>query len=248
MDDKNLDSLFRDKLPNYEVLPSPAAWSKLEEKLAGQKKKPFWLPLARYAAGFLLVLGIAGVISYLINIDTVTETELASNTPIIEAPESTPTLPSPFDTITREEDLPIKQPVSKPKPKKALPQRPSPSIDVTKQMASLPREVIVDPMPVATRPDTLWNESLALESITDHDVFAEAIAETTEAENEIAYKVTIVSRGYAIAPEKAELVEGIEGKLQKIGGFLSKVDREFGELQDAKNELFTVVMASKKEK
>nr|MBI1232676.1 hypothetical protein [Cytophagales bacterium] len=246
MDDKNLDSLFRDKLPNYEVLPSPGAWSKLEEKLEGQKKKPLWLPLARYAAGFLLVLGIAGLISYVINRDTLTETKLASETPIIEAQQNALTLPAPLDTVTREVEIPVEQPVSK--PKKALPQRPSPSIDVKKQMASLPREVMVDPMPVATRPDTLWNESLALESITDHDVFAEAIAETTEAENEIAYKVTIVSRGYAIAPEKAELVEGIEGKLQKIGGFLSKVDREFGELQDAKNELFTVVMASKKEK
>lgn len=69
------------------------------------------------------------------------------------------------------------------------------------------------------------------ESVTDND---------TE-----DYKIKIVSRGYAFAPEKENLVEEIESK---IGGFLHKVDQGFSGIQDKKDLLFASLTSKNNEK
>src|SRR5690606_40477525 len=45
--------------------------------------------------------------------------------------------------------------------------------------------------------------------------------------NEIAYKVTIISNGLRVAPEKETLVEEIEEKIDRLGGLINKVDQGF---------------------
>jgi hypothetical protein len=59
------------------------------------------------------------------------------------------------------------------------------------------------------------------------------------------YKVKIISNGYAIQPEKEKLVGTLENK---IGGFFSKLDEGFGDLQDAKNNLFASLTTKRDKK
>ncbi len=69
---------------------------------------------------------------------------------------------------------------------------------------------------------------------------------SVEEVEEVAYKVTIISNGLSPRQEKENLVEEIENKIGQLGGLLNKVDREFAELQDSKNNLFAS-LTSKRE-
>ncbi len=60
---------------------------------------------------------------------------------------------------------------------------------------------------------------------------------------EVTYKVTIISMGMKDSPEKQTLVGEIENKIDKIGGFIGKVDQGLADLQDAKNNLFANLTA-----
>lgn len=59
------------------------------------------------------------------------------------------------------------------------------------------------------------------------------------------YTVRVVSRGYALQPEKDKLVDELE---TKIGIFFTRVDEGFGELQDAKNTIFASLTTRKDRK
>jgi hypothetical protein len=109
-------------------------------------------------------------------------------------------------------------------------------------------ERLEESLPYSDQREEVWAEALAFDALTLPSDLDEVNLENQTTENEIAYTVRIVSRGYAIAPDKGQLVDGIENKLEKIGGFFTKVDKGFGDLQDAKNDLVFQVMASKKEK
>ncbi|HSI74706.1 MAG TPA: hypothetical protein VK957_02375 [Lunatimonas sp.] len=244
MDDKHLDTLFREKLSNHEIQPSPRAWSKLEQQLS-ENKKPLWLIWGNYAAGFLLLLGIGIGYQYW------NQTAPDSGKELIT--EITPVQPSPLapvDTVTVpkvSENPSIIQPAQR----KPAPSKPAPAYKPSEQLANVstdPTARLEESLPPADQREEVWTELLAVDLATIQLDIDEIIAEIPHQENEIAYTVKIVSRGYAIAPDKGQLVDGIENKLEKIGGFFTKVDKGFGDLQDAKNDLIFQVMASKKEK
>ncbi|WP_158859714.1 hypothetical protein [Lunatibacter salilacus] len=244
MDDKHLDTLFREKLSNHEIKPSPRAWFKLEQQLA-ENKKPLWLIWGQYAAGFLLLLGIGIGYQYW----NQTPSELGKEL-ITEIAQIQPTAPAPMDTVTVEKASEA-PPLFQPALIKPAPSKPAPAYKPSEQVATLPSdpsERLVESLPPADQREVVWTETLAFDLATMPLDIDEIITEIAPQEKEIAYTVKIVSRGYAIAPDKGQLVDGIENKLEKIGGFFTKVDKGFGDLQDAKNDLFVHVMASKKEK
>ncbi|MEO1052448.1 MAG: hypothetical protein AAFX87_17585 [Bacteroidota bacterium] len=55
MSGKDIDNLFRDKLEDFGKSPSSAAWSKLEGKLPGKRKKAIW-PFLSIAASIAILL------------------------------------------------------------------------------------------------------------------------------------------------------------------------------------------------
>lgn len=244
MDDKHLDTLFREKLSNHEIQPSLSAWSKLEQQL-GEKEKPIWLVWGNYAAGFLLLLGIGIGYEYW----NQTPTDLGKEM-ITEFAPSQPTPLAPMDTVTVpkvSETPPIVEPIQK------IPESPKPTpvhkpSNPLANVSSDSSRRLVETLPPSAQRKEVWSETLALDVLAIPLYLDEYIPEMPAQENEIAYTVKIVSRGYAIAPDKGQLVEGIENKLGKIGGFFTKVDKGFGDLQDAKNDLLFQVMASKKGK
>jgi hypothetical protein len=249
MDDRHLDVLFREKLSEHEITPSPKAWSKLEQQL-GKKEKPIWLVWGNYAAGFVLLVGIGIGIQYWNRTVPELEKELLAEIPLEQ--------PSPLiltDTMMAPEvaDTPNTSAQSQPAQKKTSPPNPETSSTniPNQQVASLPMnpsERLEESLPPIDQREEIWSEAIALDQYAIPLEISEIMPEVLSQENEIAYTVRIVSRGYAIAPDKGQLVEEIESKLEKIGGFLTKVDKGFGELQDAKNDLLFQVMASRKEK
>ena len=69
-----------------------------------------------------------------------------------------------------------------------------------------------------------------------------------EEEEVMTYKITIKSNGISEKPENQGLIAGIENKVDKIGGLLSKVEQGFADLQDAKDNLFVSNNTSKRER
>jgi hypothetical protein len=109
--------------------------------------------------------------------------------------------------------------------------------EVPVQLEASPTNLV----PLAENLPQEWQEplDLAIPPLELDDLIADNFGSS-----EVAYKVRIVSRGYAISPDKENLVDGIENK---IGGFFNKVDQGFAEIQDAKNNLL-VSLTTKKEK
>src|SRR5690606_27602827 len=64
-------------------------------------------------------------------------------------------------------------------------------------------------------------------------------------DQEVAYKITIISNGLREKPEKESLVGEIENKIDKLGGLIGKMDQGFADLQDAKNNLFASITTRK---
>lgn len=243
MDNRHLDTLFREKLNHHEIHPSPSAWIKLEQQLE-EKRKPLWLIWGNYAAGFLLLLGIGVGYQYWNNTPPESGSELVTEmVPITPAPVAT------MDSVTSpniSENSQTKQTIQKKNPPST-----APTLKPVKQVASLspePSERSVESLTPLDQHKEIWTEALALDQITIPLDLEGIIPDIQAPDKEIAYTVRIVSRGYAIAPEKVQIVDGIENKLEKIGGFFTKVDKGFGDLQDAKNDLLYQVVASKKEK
>jgi hypothetical protein len=247
MDDKHLDALFRKKLHSHEVLPSPACWSKLEQKL-DEKKKPTWIIWGRFAAGFLLLLGLGISIRYWDLTLPESEVELVTEITNGQTLEPVTPIPTKRDTLSPDLKVPVPQQPERVRKKAHEPIKPTAAAVPGEQMATVTEEHPEEFLPSVNMPEMDIAKVLSLEEVTLSEQMKEINSELTNEKNEIAYTVKVVSRGYAIAPEKGQLVEEIENKLEKIGGFFTKVDKGFGDLQDAKNDLFTQVMASKKEK
>ena len=245
MDDKHLDTLFREKLSLHEVLPSPSGWSKLEQKLE-QKKMPVWLLWGKYAAGFLLLLGLALSLRYWEQTLPDSGGKLVTETPNEQPSPQISPIPVQKDSLLQQNEVPKTQPIEKQNKRSSPP--PTPIIVPREQVASLPETRVEDSIPIPDNREMERTDLAALEPVILPDDFDVIIPEVRGESNEIAYTVKVVSRGYAIAPDKTQLVEGLENKLEKIGGFFTRVDKGFGDLQDAKNDLFTQVMASKKDK
>ncbi len=250
MDDKKLDALFREKLSNHEIQPSPNSWFKLAPQL-DEEKKSRRLIWGNYAAGFLILLGMGIGIQYRDRILPDLGKEMVTEIPSAQVPVPSPlgqvekvTVPEVFGT-------PYTAPTDKPTQKEFSPSTPTPTDRPGNQVASLPiypleRKEI--PLPPLDQREEVSTDGIAFEQVLISIDMKKDLPEVNAPENGIAYTVKIVSRGYAIAPDKGQLVEDLENKLEKIGGFLTKVDKGFGDLQDAKNELLFQVMARKKEK
>ncbi|MCH7414443.1 hypothetical protein MM213_13170 [Belliella sp. R4-6] len=246
-EDKNFDELFRNKLSNHEVKPSSLAWERLENKLPKSKKSGYY-PFLKIAASIILLMGL-GYMGWFLSIDLepeapqvaeVTkgqvgeeaegdfglenekvETETAEIAPQVDKTE---VISEPIETKKQvEHHKPI---VKQEEPNELLAENPK-----------APQRIEVESLPEIEVPELDLNQSVAInESVEEPE------------ETEVSYKITIVSRGISDSePEKPGLIDGIENKVEKIGGILSKVDQGFAELQDAKNNLFASI-TSKKER
>lgn len=239
--EKKFDQLFRDKLINHEETPSKLAWEKLENRLNEQKKGGLAaFPWMQMAAALIVFLGMGYIIWQTINSDQKPEPQLAEVMPTqVEEPktvqeelkkEDTGIIPDTNETevldIQKNTAVSSKQQIIESQKREVEPKN--------DYIASTESERQLDPIisiPELNLPELDLNESIALQSIGEqHD--EEAIEEETP------YKITIKSSGLKDESQKPGLIGEIENKVDKIGGFLNKVEQGFADLQDAKANLF----------
>ncbi|MCC5936296.1 MAG: hypothetical protein JJU34_03340 [Lunatimonas sp.] len=241
MDDKQLDSLFRQKLSNYEVKPSVEAWERLASKMESKPKRLVWL---RYVASLALVLGSVFVARELLQSEGGSQPPLVTH--LTEQLFELPDITMDFEQGPREVE-------------NSLAASKAPSVNqrvpkATNQVAELPKETnvrsdvssieLVEPFELAQTIDLLaevqaeWPEQFG--SVMDQR--SEIVMEN----NEIT--VRIVSNGHAFVTDKPDLIEGIEGGLDKLGGLMAKVDKGFSDFQDVKNNFFASVISQKRDR
>ena len=232
--DKNFDEYVQKKLSNYEVKPSRLAWERLDQKLSEHNRKTAF-PFLKIAATILILIS-AGYVFYTMNLEVIDDSkQLAVHEEIIkqdnkitsEISESPST-----GLIEGDEKAELKEKKAKPIQPKVVKTAPVRSKTRSQQLVA-----------EASKPlETLQNEKIELPEIPIPELdIRESIALNTAdigEEEEIAYKVTIISRGLKEEPAKQNLLEEIEEKVDKIGGLFSKVEQGFADLQDAKNNLF----------
>ncbi|WP_114749320.1 hypothetical protein [Pleomorphovibrio marinus] len=229
---KNIDDLFRQKLGQMEVTPDPQAWEKLAGRLEEGKKPLGWF-FGKLAAGLAIIFGLGavwyqfsdsnGVEEYIVqyeDIPNLNENLVLPPTEELEAEEK--------EENTVQETLKTESPEPKGSaPKKDKSRPPLAAIGEEAKTSRVEAPVIT--LPPIELVDVDFGDLLVEELISP---------EPLPKESEVEYKVRIVSRGYAFAPDKGDLVDGIENQVEKIGNFFSKVDQGFSELQDAKNDFF----------
>jgi hypothetical protein len=245
--DKNFDQYFKERLAKHEEKPSQLAWERLERQLP-KKEKGMWIPVMGIAATLLLFLAV-GYVVWQFNSESVTNTPMTaevtsekeeSPTQITEEPITEPSKPLEESTEVIEEqtkkrhsptETPAKRgivtkPIHKETPKELLAEAKQPEERIEEATFETP-EIIIPELDV--------NEAIAQNKI--------------EVEEEVmTYKITIKSNGITEKPENQGLIAGIENKVDKIGGLLSKVEQGFADLQDAKDNLFVSNNTSKKER
>lgn len=224
-----LDNYFKQKLEHHEEKPSQLAWERLEENLDKRPRKGFavW-----YAAASLLLIG--GLSFFLLKENTnepVTEKEILVENRTVE---------------TKETDIPAEEIHT---PTVGTNPEVKPSVEEPKQKAQ-PREN----QNYSSEPETIREtiaqrelEDVSLPTIQDLSLpevslsSAIALVEPKIADNlineEPQFTVTIKSSGIKAEEPKDNLIEEIETKVDKIGGFIS---RGFADLQDAKSNLFAI--------
>lgn len=238
--DKNIDQYFRDRLSSHEVKPSKLAWERLERQLPQQQKKAAF-PWMRVAAVGLLLLGFGYMIMSLVK-DT--EVKNLDTTALVQektGPEINQESEDSLESAT-EPELPVTAPTSK----SADQGQAKSSTNAAKKTLENKSELLAEA--TATHPEeiTIAVPEIELPELKLDETVADNIP-TVEAEEAPAYRVIIKSYGIKEEPQKQNLITGIENKVEKIGGLISKMEQGFAELQDAKDNLFDI-NAAKKEK
>lgn len=237
MEDKQLDSFFREKLAKHEVKPRKEAWQRLESKMAPQTKGLPWL---RYVASLALLIGAGYLASELL------QSERGANHPLItqlsEEPFEVPVIfPEIGENLLVEEKTKV---IPNPRPVKKQVTNTAPQpLESNARPEILGIEVVEIPEPAFTVDFVAEAEVAGNERLGSS---ADPVAEAIEDSNEIT--VRIVSNGFAFVSEKPDLIEGIEGGIDKLGGIMAKVDKGFADLQDVKNNFFASVISQKKDR
>ncbi|NHE55584.1 hypothetical protein [Cyclobacterium plantarum] len=252
MEDKknNLDDKIRQTLSGHQETPDDWVWEKISARLE-KKRKPMLIFWKGWAAAAVLILGFSWFLLQLpipevnkpISLDSNDKNE---NDKTVFSPEEKNDLTDLAEVTEPEVKVEKEEQQQKPangqlSNQKETIKSQSSNKPVENTSPSRKQEVALE-----ASPDILpeWKEIIP---VPDIDLALEDTPSGPDpgaVAGEEAYTVRIVSRGYALQPEKEKIVDGLENKIE---GFFSKVDQGFGDLQDAKNNLFAS-LGTKREK
>lgn len=260
MEDKQIDNLFRSKLSGHEERPSGDTWARLEKNL-NERRKPVWLVWGRYAAGLAAIIGSV----YLLNLylspnqtEGTWTTQLEDQPNVLEEAQETENFSQTEENVSREDMKPENMKPITPK-ETATPKRVAKGTQAKQDPDRTITDTLEDQKAEKTKEIPIEAERLnpmtkSLAFHTGEPDFNEMVLSKApiltgkENRGKADFTVRIVSRGLGQTGEKQDLVEEIGNGIEKIGGFFTKVDKGFADLQDAKNDLFATVLTSKKER
>jgi hypothetical protein len=243
--DKKFDQFFKEKLINHEEQISSLGWEKLERKLT-KKENPTGFLFFKIAASLVLFLGFGYLLltniykketineelvaekSIPLEPETATENDLLIHENSMEANDeeiliSSNTIQEAVDGNVNVVSTSTRSPKIKEKNiDEQLIAAIQESIDVSI------KEVVINPL-----------ENANLETLVSND---------NNQENEVKYSIKIISKGIKEEPQKPAIINELEQKIDKVGGWLGRVDQGFADLQDAKNNLFTNLTAKSDKK
>jgi hypothetical protein len=174
-----------------------------------------------------------------------TSEQPASGSPLLDNDSSSHEIETADESILEDHDIPkavpSESPAIKPNTVRDTPQTQEKNVALNriKENKNEERQITESMPPIAEQSTREWEEvpEIKVPPISLEDPVVEHRPEST-----VEYTVKIVSRGYSTSPEKENLVDGIESK---IGGFFTKVDQGFADLQDAKDNLFASLTTKK---
>lgn len=252
---QKLDKLFEEKLSQHQVKPSKLAWERLESQLPKKQEKEtkiYWWA----AAAAILVL----IVSYSVfqNTDQTSQPEFVALESTSEETISNETA-NPQETLATTEsqsqsDAEVNRKsqedvnkTSTTTTKKTEPIKAETAPVQFTAMTEVPKgvkeEKIITEIPQIEIPDIVTDRPLIAEVKMELPTETTTSSEETVTE-EPAYKLTIISDGIKDEKEKS-LIAGIGKRVNQVEGLLGKVDEGFGELQEAKNSLFTSLISKR---
>ncbi|WP_373494792.1 hypothetical protein [Aquiflexum sp.] len=238
--DKNFDRYFKEKLVNHEVKPSKLAWERLDSQL-GKKGKAVYFPFMRIAAAIILLMGVGYIIWQVSGSENLPGPQTAE---IIEIPVQEDLLdsnsePQEMQEFNAEEGSDLTQPENTEKKKSQDRPAKIPQM-IRNTVIESPKELLADHSDQGDRnqEQLIGIPELDLPELKLESAIAMNEPVKKEDEEFVEYKVIIKSNGLKNEPAKQGLISEIENKVDKIGGFLNKVEQGFADLQDAKENLF----------
>ncbi|MFD2203474.1 hypothetical protein [Shivajiella indica] len=235
------DQYFREKLREHEEKPSELVWERLENQL--DKKKAGGYPFLKIAATILLLLGL-GYIIWNSSDKNEQAPELLSD--VIENESQVQEPNESFQNTIKEEKPENEEPkIIEPKeaPKTDIvPKKKSDSKPIKQKISEGPKSLLAKAETEAEREKSketaIELPNLTLPELNIEEAIASNLEEEESTEDFVEYRIIIKSNGLKDEPKKQTLIEGIENNVNKIGGFLTKVEQGFADLQDAKDNLF----------
>ena len=249
--DELLDRIFREKLENQEVSPSPKAWIKLEAQLdeAKQPKRNTWWAIA---ASLPLLLGLGYLIWSQVP-QTKQESPIAAMEEVSTNVSDLESIPEAEPMISEVNQKPGSQaetsPPRKSKPalKSGLPQENSQKGNEERMFA----EAILSPSPqvavpvelnLDTEPKVFLNpEPILITTAPNNPQTTLAVEEDQE-----GYRIRIFSNGLKKeeAPNK-NLITELGKTIGQVEGLIEKLDEGFVEIQDKKERFLSLLVSRK---
>ena len=224
MHDKDMDALFRSKLADLEVEPSPIVWANINNQLGTQNKRKSYVPLLKIAAS-VAILVTAGMI-FLTNKDVIKPTNpLAINsgvkTPKIVTPETQPVKQA--DPIKEEPQITTAQPT----------QRIAQVVVVRHTVTSTPTgatnttQPTVESVKPATIVDTPPNSLMVSTNKTNvvvPDITFKTADTAPQSKTVLAANDEPVTDNITSAPVKKRKIHGLGGFINAVVGAVDKRD------------------------
>ncbi|MGY6521218.1 MAG: hypothetical protein ACXIUD_05785 [Mongoliitalea sp.] len=228
-----LDTYFKQKLENHTERPSQLAWERIEDGLGKPRRKVFvgWY----VAASLMLLMGIGYLLLRQGSLDgNLVEENLVSQQleEVINKDESSvdsTEAPANISPTSSEPTSQIRSDKTPTASKQQIVKETVPTIETiaeTIAQREVEEELFIS-LPELKLPELTLDQTIAFVDPTM----------TYAIEEEPSYTVTIRSSGIKAEAPKDNLIDELETKVDKIGGFIS---RGFADLQDAKSNLFAL--------
>lgn len=249
---KKLDKLFEEKLSQHNVQPSKLAWERLEAQLPKkQEKKP---TIIWWAAAAVIAVGILSY-SLFQTSDQTSQPEFVAQGPVEKGhsilPENQSLAKAEVSETTEEPKAKSEEKIITPakEPMESNVQKTAPSQMIAMKeepVQTVISERVAEEVTPIELPTIAIDRPLISEAKIDSPTKAQPIQALEEKSTveEPTYKVTIISDGIKDEKDK-KLIAGIGKRVNQVEGLLGSLDEGFGELQEAKNNLFASLISKK---